>query len=155
MRKVVLRTPEEKADATLWWSRSDEDFFAAGACHVLAAVFLATYPSAEFGAWIIRPRAPHSRAVHVVAARDDLVFDSTGYSEREAFLAEYIDALRRGHRDWACDFVAIDTDPIGWDFCRSSNHRHPSQFPSDPIPRAQAFLSSFASPLDLIPLILR
>ncbi len=74
MRKFVLRTAEEKADQELSWSRPDEDFFAAGACHVLAAAFLSTYPGAGFEAWSLWPKAGH-RGGHMVVMRDDLVFD--------------------------------------------------------------------------------
>src|SRR5687768_8983112 len=94
MRRIVLRTPEEKADANLCWSRPDEDFFAAGACHVLAAVFLVTYPCAGFRAWSVCPRPPHHRAGHVVVSRDDVIFDWAGYADRETFLVEYVQAVR-------------------------------------------------------------
>jgi len=148
MRRIVLRTLAEKADASLWWSRSDEEFFAAGACHVLAAAFLATYPHAGFSAYSVRPLS-HHRGGHLVVARDDLVFDWCGYTEREKFLTEYAEAMRSIVPEWACDFVNENADPIAWDFCTARNHRHPSQFPLDPVPRAKEFLKRFASPFEL------
>jgi hypothetical protein len=146
MRRIVFRTDEEQADPRLFWLRSDEEFFAAGACHVLAGAFLALHPHAEFSAWSIRPRAPHGRGGHIVVAGEDLVFDWAGYSPRDAFLSEYVDAMRTLFPDWGWDFDKLDMDPIAWDFCRTRNHRHPTQFPHDPIPRATAFIRRFPSP---------
>lgn len=146
MRRIVLRTSEEKADADLSWSRPDEEFFASGACHVLAAMFLSMYPRAGFRACGVSPRAPHRRGEHVVVARDDLVFDWAGYSPRETFVAEYSEAMRTIFPDWAGDFTPINVDVIGWDFCMARNHRHPSQFRHDPLSRAEAFVRRFAPP---------
>ena len=116
---------------------------------MLAGTFLAMYPRAEFSAWRIRPRTPHGRGGHIVVVRKDLVFDCAGYSRRDAFLEEYVEAMRTVFPDWTCDFDKLDMDPIGWDFCRTQNHRHPSQFPHDPIPRAEAFVRRFPSPDDI------
>ncbi len=88
MQKYILRTVEEKADQNLSWTRPDEEFFAAGACHVLAAAFLAMYPEAEFRAWRFAPRAGY-RGSHMVVVREDLVFDWAGYARRDVFLVEY------------------------------------------------------------------
>jgi hypothetical protein len=45
--------------------------------------------------------------------------------------------------DWQARFIPHESDPIGWEFCRQNNHRHPSQFRHDPMPRARAFVSRF------------
>lgn len=89
MRSIVLRTLAEKADADLWWSRPDEEFFAAGACHVLAGAFLRAYPGAGFRLHGCRPLSPHERGAHFVVAREDVVFDWAGYTPRSTFLADY------------------------------------------------------------------
>jgi hypothetical protein len=94
MRTIILRTAEEKADQRLSWSLPDEEFFASGACHVLAAAFLKTYPDAGFEAWSISPRGGQ-RGSHMVVVRDDLVFDWAGYSRRDDFLADYFGAMQR------------------------------------------------------------
>ncbi len=148
MRSAIFRTEEEKADPRLFWLRPDEEFFAAGACHVLAGSFLAMYPRAEFAPWRIRPR--NGRGGHIVVVRKNLVFDCAGYSGRDDFLTEYVEAMRTVFPDWRCDFDQLDMDPIGWEFCRTQNHRHPSQFPYDPIPRAEAFVRRFPSPDDVL-----
>lgn len=146
MRRIVFRTDEEKANPGLFWLRPDEEFFAAGACHVLAGTFLAMYPQAGFSAWSIRARAPIERGSHIVVAGEDLAFDCAGYGRRDVFLPEYVEAMRTLFPGWTCDFDELDLDPMGWDFCRTTNHRHPTQFPHDPIPRATAFIRKFPSP---------
>ena len=53
MRRTVVpagrfrRTPLERSDQRIAWDRTDEAFFAAGACHVLAYRCAATQPTAD------------------------------------------------------------------------------------------------------------
>lgn len=145
-RTIILRTAREKADLVNSWHRPDEEFFASGACHVLAAAFLARYPDAGFSAWRLRPRAPHVCGAHVVVAREDSVFDWAGYAARSDFLAEYHAAMRALIPDWSAELTQLTEDPVGWDFCNARQHRHPSQFPHDPLPRALAHLRKFPAP---------
>ena len=142
MRRIILRTPEEKADLGLSWSRPDEDFFASGGCHVLAAAFLETYPGAGFEAWSIWPKRGH-RGGHMVVARDELVFDWAGYSRRDAFLTEYFEAMRTTFPDWDASFERVYECPVDREFCARTGARHPSQFLHDPLPRARAFVARF------------
>jgi hypothetical protein len=141
-RRMILRTPEEKADLDLCWSRPDVEFLASGACHVLAAAFLIEYPEAAFQPWRIEPIAGH-RGGHMVVVRDDLVFDWAGYERRDVFLVDYFDSMRSMFPDWDARFVRVELDPIGWEFCEAHKHRHPTQFLHDPLPRARAFASKF------------
>ncbi|HWZ90708.1 MAG TPA: hypothetical protein VNW92_17730, partial [Polyangiaceae bacterium] len=113
-----------------------------GACHVLAAAFLMEYPEAGIRAWRFVPE-PGQRGGHVVVASDDRVFDWAGYQRRDAFLVDYFEAMRAIFPDWQARFIPHESDPIGWEFCRQNNHRHPSQFRHDPMPRARAFVSRF------------
>jgi hypothetical protein len=145
LRTIRLRSPEEKADLNLSWSRPDEEFFASGACHVLAAAFLTTYPSAGFSAWSLRPMIG-ARGSHVVALRGALVFDWAGYSYREVFVTEHVQAMRVYIPGWDAELLPMAMDPIGWEFCNTTNSRHPSQFPHDPLPRALEFVRRFPAP---------
>jgi hypothetical protein len=144
MFRVHLRTPEEKADLERSWRRPDEEFFASGACHVLAGVFLRGPLADGFGALLIEPR-DGARGGHVIAASAQWVFDCRGWQRREPYLAEYAAALRAVIPGWSCVLTAID-DPCAWAFCRKYQHRHPTQFFGEPIPRAEAFLRRFARP---------
>jgi len=42
---MFRRTPEERADQEVSWRRTDQAFFAAGACHILAWEFVARNPA--------------------------------------------------------------------------------------------------------------
>src|SRR5450432_3316565 len=141
MFHVVLRTAEEISDLEASWARPDDEFFAAGACHVLAGMFLEAYPFAGFRALLIRP-APSFRGSHVVVASSALVFDCRGWTPRERFLSLYSDAYRAVFPDWQYELVAVD-DPIGRAFCNEHRHRHPSQFFQNPLARAKEFLRKF------------
>ena len=142
--RIIVRTPEEKADLEGGWARSDEDFFAAGACHVLAGAFLEAYPQSQFRPFMIQP-ARGFRSGHVVVASDTTAFDCRGFSPRAQFLSRYAESCQVLFSGWSYELVAVH-DPIGWDFCRAHHHRHPSQFFRDALPRARAFLRRFAPP---------
>lgn len=134
-----LRSPAEKADLLASWARPDEDFFAAGACHILAGTFLAEHAPPGFSAYLLEP-APGFRGGHVIAADETTTFDSLGYRcrrERMALLEQERSSVMPG---WRYSLVAIP-DPLGWHFCRQYRHRHPTQFPHDVLARAKRFLS--------------
>jgi hypothetical protein len=137
-RRIILRTPAEKADLDSCWSRPDVEFFASGACHVLAAAFLIEYPEAGFQPWRIIPGAGH-RGGHMVVMCDDLVFDWAGYERCAIFLVDYFAGMRSIFPDWHARFESVDSDPIGWEFCHRHHHRHPSQFRGDALARARVF----------------
>lgn len=144
MFRIVLRTPEEKADLEASWARPDEEFFASGACHILAGAFLEEQSRPDFYAVMIKPTAG-ARGAHVVTANRRAIFDCRGWSPLDQYLRHYSDAMSRVVPGWSCELFRID-DPIGWDFCIAYRHRHPTQFGCDPMPRAKAFLSKFSLP---------
>lgn len=140
---IVLRTPQQKADLEGSWQRTDEDFFASGACHVLAAAFLEARPARGFHALMLQPMSG-LRGGHVLIESESHVFDHHGWNERADYLSAYSTEMRRLYPGWSCELARID-DPISWDFCRAYAYRHPSQFWQDPLPRARAFLARFAA----------
>jgi hypothetical protein len=141
VRLSLLRTPAEKADLEGSWRRSDEDFFGAGACHVLASVFLDLHPSSGYRTLLIVPSVGH-RGRHVVVASTELVFDFNGYTPRSFYFAELLRLHREREPDWTASLVEVEleVDPAGWEFCLKYAHRHPTQFFRDPLPRARAFI---------------
>ena len=141
MFRIVLRTPEEKADLEASWARPDEEFFASGACHILAGAFIAERENFGLHAMVIQPTAG-DRGAHVVVANDHTIFDCRGWTPRHQYLQFYAEAMSRVVPDWSFRLALVD-DPIGWDFCLKHGHRHPSQFRHDPMPRAIAFLERF------------
>jgi hypothetical protein len=140
--RIVSRTPEEKADLDASWARPDEEFFASGACHILAGAFLEARGNLGFHALMIQPAAAFG-GVHVVIASNRAIFDCRGWSPRDQFLQSYAEAMSQLLPGWSCTLTPV-ADPIGWDFCRAYSHRHPSQFKHDPMARARAFLGGFS-----------
>ncbi len=145
MKLPPQRTLAEKGDVEKAWLRSDEDFFAAGACHVLAHAFLTMYPDAGYRPMMIVPATGY-RGRHVIAASRDHVFDFNGYTEREFFLAELERLHQQRDKGWCAQLVELHVDPAGWDFCRQHRHRHPSQFFRNPVARARAFIHRAGPP---------
>jgi hypothetical protein len=145
MKLSPSRTSAEKADLEKSWLRSDEDFFGAGACHVLAHAFLAMYPNAGYRPLMVVP-AKEQRGRHVIVASCRHVFDFNGYTARALYFTE----LERLHRErdatWSAELVELHVDPAGWVFCRKYGHRHPSQFFRDPLARAREFVQRAGSP---------
>ncbi|HUC89641.1 MAG TPA: hypothetical protein VMR45_02465 [Patescibacteria group bacterium] len=45
---IYQRTPEECRDIFLAWQREDKAFFAAGACHILARMFLSLHDGEDY-----------------------------------------------------------------------------------------------------------
>jgi hypothetical protein len=139
--RIVLRSPEEKADLEASWARPDEEFFGSGACHVLAGAFLEAHHLGDFRALLIQPGAGF-RGAHVVVANDRLIFDVRGWNPRGSFLEQYQSAMDSVSPGWSYSLTAV-SDPIGWDFCEAHAHRHPSQYKQNPMPRARAFIARF------------
>ncbi len=128
------------------WRRSDEDFFAAGACHVLAASFLQEYPRAGFCAYLIKPE-PGYRGSHVFVANGELAFDWNGYQPRGRLVHEYVGQLRAFFGTWQGSVLRVE-DPVSSEFCKTHRHRHPSQFYRCPLERALRFVRRFPQPED-------
>jgi hypothetical protein len=135
---VHLRTVAEKADLEVSWLRPDREFFSAGACHILAGVFLEGHPSSGFASYLLQP-ASGFRGGHVLVANDEVTFDWLGYQPRGDRLARFELERRRAMQGWHCSMLAI-ADPLSWTFCHQFHHRHPSQFARDVVERARRFL---------------
>jgi hypothetical protein len=131
------------------WQNEDPYFFRQVACHILAHVFLQTYPLTGFRAWLITPvNKDHKRGVHVFVAGGDNAFDSLGYADRHKLIADYFAKQKQGHRDWegAVHELPSDTNLIGDDFCSKHGLALLKKFPADPLARAREFLKKFPSP---------
>jgi hypothetical protein len=142
---MIFRTPDEKRDLVRSWKRPDRPFFAAGACHVLAAVFLETYPKAGYQPLFIRPSAGQ-RGGHVLVSNGRTVFDYHGYAEEAVYLAHYYCRIRRFFPSWQGTLVRLKGSPLEAGFCQENQLRQPDQFPQDPRPRALRYLQRFPEP---------
>ena len=140
------RTPGSKRDPVKQWALPDRVFFAAGACHILAYAFLDANPSAGFTAHWIRPAAGHT-GNHIVALREDVVFDYHGYACWPAYwrhTSRRADQLWPG---WSATLVPICREALisnvsarGYD---GLHMKEPKDYLFDPLPRARRYLERF------------
>lgn len=140
---ALMRTPEEARDIRLSWARPDLRFFSAGACHILAFVFLETYPRSGFRPRFIRPAAGF-RGSHLYVSNGDVAFDAQGYVPEDELLRSHraaLDALQPG---WRAD--VLDVTGTLAEFCAAHDHRAPEDFPDGVWSRARRHLARFPAP---------
>jgi hypothetical protein len=133
------RNHAERVDQLLSWNRSDQAFFASGACHVLAWVAAEQYASAGFG--IVGMRKPDEPYVsHVIVSNGRWAFDHDGWTP----LPELLRATADYEPEPSCELLPI-TSTIR-QFCAAHNHRMPEQHVHDPLPRALRYLQQRPGP---------
>ncbi|MGW4536240.1 hypothetical protein ACWEOI_35315 [Nocardia sp. NPDC004340] len=132
------RTPLERFDQDLAWHRDDQWFFAAGACHILAYVFLEQHRGrfAAFGLWPCMADDPS----HVYAGDGIWAFDHSGWTP-VGELPGAGQAAEPG-ADYRSRPIEMDLD----EFCARHWHRSPAEFIYDPRPRARAYIAKFRLP---------
>lgn len=134
----LRRTPIERSDQRVSWERSDEAFFAAGACHILAWACRDSYPerSLQLAAMVT---ADKRQVLHVYATWDRWAFDYSGWNLESELLAANADFERV-----PLEKAEINVDLAG--FCAEHLHRMPHQYWQDPLPRARDYLSRHVPP---------
>jgi hypothetical protein len=146
---MIFRSENAKKDLLRSWNRPDRPFFAAGACHVLAAVFLETYPEAGYHSLFIRPEAGY-RGSHVVVSNGRMIFDYHGYTKQSAYLIHYFSKIRRFFPQWQGAIERLKESPIEEPFCKKHQYRMPYQYLCDPRLRALSYLQRFDQPYPLV-----
>jgi hypothetical protein len=137
-----------KSDPVLRWHRPDRQFFADGACQVLAYAFLERYPDLDFRARWIKPASGYI-GNHIFVADGVNAFDYHGPTTEHRLLSLVFRRARRFHPDW--DATIIDLSPDVLISERRSRQieglwlREPEQFLHDALPRAYAFLDRFGN----------
>ncbi|WP_121257260.1 hypothetical protein [Nocardioides ferulae] len=131
------RTLEQRRDQRTSWERTDEAFFAAGACHILAwacrSVHVAQRPE------IVALRLPGARyAMHTYAVVGDWAFDFSGWNPEQSL----IEANRQFEGEHRSERLVIGSTLE--EFCAEHRHRAPHLFVHDPWPRAVAYVRRFA-----------
>jgi hypothetical protein len=91
---MIFRSAEDRFDLQRSWARPDRPFFAAGACHILAGVFLETFPRSGFHALMIQPK-PGFRGSHVLVSNGRQVFDYHGYGDARPYFLHYFSKAAR------------------------------------------------------------
>ncbi len=135
-----------KDDPVRRWHRPDRQFFANGACQVLAYAFLERYPGLGFRARWIKPAAGYS-GNHIFVTDDRNAFDYHGLATEGQLLSLCFRRARRFHSGWDATLVDLPTDVlISEQRSRQIDGlwlREPQQFLHDALPRARAFLDRF------------
>jgi hypothetical protein len=136
---MIFRTNLQKQDQALSWMRGDRAFFASGACHVLACVFLREYTDIGYEPYMIVPGYGF-RGSHVFAATEDTVFDYHGFSHRGFYLDHYFQKIRRFYPGWNATIIKPN-DFMKGSFLRKYKMRALDQYYADPLPRAMAYVA--------------
>ena len=138
------RTPEERADQSLSWKRTDKAFFAAGACHILAFTFKGLHPDRNIKIIFIRAKSNGSKAAHVYVLDGEWAFDFNGWTkEKELLEVTESEHKKRHSPDWDYDRIIIKEDLET--FCKNNNHRLPTDFAHLPLERARNYIKQFSN----------
>lgn len=139
----LLAIPKEvKLDRELLWKLEDKQFFAAGACHVLAFAYKDIFENAGYDIYLIHPKS--TRGTHVFVSNGEWVFDSRGYQRHLDFMNEYSEACHSLFGDWEYEILKIEESFD--EFCVKHNHRTTDKFMGNPFQRAYRFIESFVAP---------
>lgn len=135
-------TPAIKSNPVLSWARDDKNFFAAGACHILAFLFIQLHPNEGFEFIHIKPKDGFG-GNHVYASNGIWAFDYDGWTKETELLRVTEEAYSKEEPEWDYDRVVV-TDNLE-DFCKNNNHRSPSYFLHLPWKRAYDYINQFDS----------
>jgi hypothetical protein len=143
---VFFPKTDVKADPVRRWHRPDRQFFANGACHILAFAFLERYAAAGFRARWIKPAAGFT-GNHIYVTNGARAFDYHGFSCEERLIALAFRRARRFFPGWDATLIDLPVEVLVSE--RKSREidglwlREPNQFLHDALPRAQMFLDRF------------
>jgi len=147
-----LRTKGGKQNLTTNWALPDRVFFACGACHILAYAFLNAYPDSGFKSVWIRPTEGYT-GNHIVVVNDQLAFDYHGYSYWPTLFAHMKRKADRWWPGWDAELIELPAEVLlpgsrSREF-EGLSLREPKQFLFDALPRADAYLKRFSSPMQV------
>jgi hypothetical protein len=139
------RTPEEKRDIFKFWEREDRPFFAAGACHILAALFVQLHQHENYYMVFVKPAAGFP-GTHVYATNGTWAFDHNGWTKEKDLIRLTKEAYASKYPGWSCQLITIENSTTALeDFCKANDHRLPWQYAHLPWERAYTYISSFPS----------
>ena len=124
-------------------------FFAAGACHILAYVFLERYPDAGFKPIWMKPGKGFI-GNHIIVTDGEAAFDYHGWSTLPALVAHAKAKAGRWWPGWNAELIELPADVLVSEQ-KSRTYdglwlREPTQYLHDALARAHAFLARFRGP---------
>jgi hypothetical protein len=137
------RTTEEKRDMFKSWARDDQAFFASGACHILADLFVQLHMHEGYKMVFIKP-AKGFAGNHVYASNGVWAFDHNGWTQEKDLIAATEKAYKTKYPGWSYERIVIEPGITALeDFCKANNHRLPWQFAHLPWERAYEYIARF------------
>lgn len=135
---LFRRTPIERADQRVAWERTDQAFFAAGACHLLAWACRDAYAGRPIDIEALRFDG-EQQVFHTYATWSGWTFDHSGWNPEPDLVT--VNAAFEGRR---LERVAITADLAA--FCEQHHHRMPHDYWRDPRQRARDYVDRHQPP---------
>lgn len=137
------RTTEEKRDMFKSWRRDDQAFFAAGACHILAELFVQLHMHEGYRMIYIKPDVGFP-GNHVYASDGIWAFDHNGWTREDELIMVTEKAYEARYPGWKYQRIVIEPSLTALeDFCKANNHRLPWQYAYLPWERARLYIDRF------------
>lgn len=139
---LYARSPEERRDPFLAWQRKDKAFFASGACHILAHMFLSLHVGEGFELIYIRPK-DDKPGNHLYASNGIWAFDYNGWTHEEEMLAMTRQAYAKEYPGWDFERIVIKEGLPRYIAAGDHKLRPPEYFPFPPWERAYKYIQQF------------
>lgn len=139
---LYARSPAERRDPFVAWQREDKAFFASGACHILAHMFLSLHTGEGFELIYVRPKR-NLPGNHMYASNGIWAFDFNGWTPEEELLTVTRGAYQKAYKGWDFERIVIKEGLPA--FIAKGDHqlRPPEYFPHLPWERAYKYLARF------------
>lgn len=134
--------PEVKKDPVRRWALPDRIFFGHGACHILAGVFLESFPGTRFYPIWIRPH-PGYYGNHIFVTDGTRAFDYHGFTLLVRLVAHHRRGWSRRFPGWGANTERVDFSLLDTEALNQRKMRGPDQYLYNPIPRAKRFLARY------------
>ena len=136
------RSDAQRRDPFLHWQMEDRAFFASGACHILAHIFLSLHLGEGYELIYIKPREPHP-GNHLYASNGEWAFDFQGWTRE----AELLEMTRKVYGaalpGWDCERIVIKEGLPAHIASGRHNLRPPEYFPYPPWERSYKYIKQF------------
>lgn len=132
--------PGTKGNPEKRWALPDRAFFAHGACHILAGVYLNDPPRPGFYAERVVPNGPFP-GNHIYVTDGHIAFDYRGYVARHRLLDWFRHSWGQYLPGWSGTVETVDFDLRDTASLNARKMRGPDQYLHNPIPRARSFIA--------------